>query len=149
MEGQMGELRKLNALKHGLSAAGLLVAGEDATVWERFEGLFLEELAPVGPVEQFLAHRVAAAAWRLARVERLEGALDAARFSESLALVKAGGGLAARHDRWKLPDPAAYDGLAKLARHEGVVERTFFRSLRALRAAQAERMRGAVRRKAR
>jgi hypothetical protein len=139
---------KLNAVKHGLSARALLLPGEDATVWERFEGLFLEELAPVGAVEQFLAHRVASAAWRLARVERLEGALDAGRFAESLALVQADG-TAARHDRWKLPDPEAYDGLAKLARHEGVVERTFFRSLRALREAQAERMRGAVRRKAR
>jgi hypothetical protein len=149
MEGQMGELRRLNALKHGLSAVGVLLPGEDPTLWQKFEDVFVLELAPVGAIEEFLAHRVAAGAWRLARVERLEGGLDAARFIESLALVEAGGGVAARHDRWKLPDPAAYDGLAKLARHEGVVERTFFRSLRALREAQAERLRGPVRRKSR
>ena len=145
----MAELRKFNALKHGLSAVGVLLPREDPTLWQRFEDVFLQELAPVGAIEEFLAHRIAAAAWRLARVERLEGGLDAARFIGSLALVEAGGGVAARHDRWRLPDPAAYDGLAKLARHEAAVERAFFRALRALREAQAERLRGPVRRKSR
>ncbi len=137
----MAGLRKFNALKHGLSSVSLLVPGEDRTLWDSFEALFLVELAPEGAVEEFLAHRVAAAAWRLARVERLEGALDAARFSESLALVRAGG-TAARHDCWRMPDPAAYDGLAKLARHEGVVEHTFFRSLARLQELQRERRKG-------
>lgn len=145
----MAELRKFNALKHGLSAVGVLLPREDPTLWQKFEDVFLQELAPVGAIEEFLAHRIAAAAWRLARVERLEGGLDAARFIGSLALVEAGGGVAARHDRWRLPDPAAYDGLAKLARHEAAVERAFFRALRALREAQAERLRGPVRRKSR
>jgi hypothetical protein len=135
------ELAPVNALTHGLTAKTVLVPGEDPTVWESFQGLVVAELAPAGPLEEFLAHRVAAAAWRLLRVERLEGALSSIRLDEVPELLRS-----AREGRgpgrWRMPPAGVYDGLAKLARHEAAIERAFFRSLSALKKLQGLRLRG-------
>jgi hypothetical protein len=126
----------LNALRHGLSSGRLVLPSESLTVFEGFAKLLNAELAPVGPIEEYLAHRVVACAWRLLRVERLEGSLSARPVAELLELVVSGEG--ADHG-WRVPDPHAYDGLAKLARHEAAIERSFYRALGALRQMQAER----------
>jgi hypothetical protein len=144
-ETKAGEVaaRVRNALKHGLTAVqSVLVPGEDATLYDGWLGLWLTELRPIGAVEEFLAHRVAAAAWRLLRVERLEGALASTPIAEVGELLEQrkdeeGGG-------WHIPDPHRYDALPKLARHEAAIERAFFRALRALQEAQAERGRAAA-----
>lgn len=132
----------LNALKHGLTAKVVVVSGEDATVWEAFERVWLGELAPRGAAEEFLAHRVAAAAWRLLRVERLEGSLASAPLEQVPALLagrkRKGGG------EWHGPGARQYQGLAILGRHESAIERSFFRSLSALRKLQSLRLRGSV-----
>ena len=133
--------RSLNATTHGLTAKTVLVPGEDATAWDVFEGMFVAELAPVGAVEGLLAHRVAAAAWRLLRVEQLEGSLASFKVDDVPEIVAARReGTKARG--WKLPDPKrhhVYDALAKLARHEAAIERSMFRSFGALEELQAAR----------
>jgi len=62
-----------NALKHGLTATTVAVLPcEDG---EQFDGLrerVRQELAPVGAVEGELVERIAAAFWRLRRVETIE-----------------------------------------------------------------------------
>jgi len=99
-----------------------------------------------------LAHRVCACAWRLLRVERLEGSLAEPLAAESPAEVAAdvvaealegGQGPAA------LPDRLAFDGLAKLARYETALERAFYRALAALRAEQDLRREPAAARRGR
>jgi len=133
---------RLSALKHGLTAKVVLVPGEDATVWEAFERLLVDELAPVGAVEEFLAHRVASSAWRLLRVERLEGALSSSPLEAIPGLLRRrrrGGG---RGGEWHAPGAGQYQGLAVLGRHEAGIERSLFRSLAVLRKLQALRVRG-------
>jgi hypothetical protein len=61
-----------NALKHGMRAQKYLVLpDEDAAEFEALEAALVEELAPVGALQTVLARRVAVAAWRLARADRL------------------------------------------------------------------------------
>lgn len=137
-----GSSGNLNALRHGLTARAVVLPHEAVTVYRQFERLWLRDLAPVGSVEEFLAHRIVAAAWRLARVERLEGSMASSGLERSLKQ------LAARTEdgaapRWTVPEAHRYAGLAALARHEASIERGFFRSLHELQDVQRERGRAA------
>jgi hypothetical protein len=69
-----------NALKHGLRAQKYVVLPEeDADEFAGLEAALIEELAPVGALQTVLARRVAVAAWRLARADRIEVELFAER----------------------------------------------------------------------
>ena len=69
-----------NALRHGLRALHYVVlADEDAVEFQTLEVALLEEPAPEGALQLVLAHRVAVAAWRLARADRMEVELFAER----------------------------------------------------------------------
>jgi hypothetical protein len=69
-----------NALKHGLRAQKYVVLPEeDAAQFAGLEAAMIEELAPVGALQMVLARRVAVAAWRLARADRIEVELFARR----------------------------------------------------------------------
>ena len=62
-----------NALKHGMRARKYLVLPqEDAAAFAALETAILAELAPIGTLQTLLARRVAVAAWRLERADRLE-----------------------------------------------------------------------------
>jgi hypothetical protein len=82
-----------NALKHGLRAQKYLVLPEeDAAEFADLETALVEELAPVGALQTVLARRVAVAAWRLARADRIEAELfEERRFAQGglgLALIR-------------------------------------------------------------
>jgi hypothetical protein len=86
-----------NALKHGLRAERYVVLPDEE--WEEFAALetaLKEELAPEGALQGFLAGRVARAAWRLMRAERLEVELlqenHLPNRSLGLALIRDGNG---------------------------------------------------------
>src|SRR5688572_27129378 len=65
-----------NALKHGLRAQRFVVlTDEDGAEFRALEAALLEELAPAGALQAVLAQRVAVAAWRLARADRIEAEL--------------------------------------------------------------------------
>jgi hypothetical protein len=69
-----------NALKHGLRALGYVVLpDESALEFQALEAALLDELAPVGALQRLLATRVAIAAWRLSRADRIETELFAER----------------------------------------------------------------------
>src|SRR5262245_15935994 len=62
-----------NALKHGMRAEKYVVLpDEDAAEFAELEAALLEELAPVGALQTVLVRRVAVAAWRLIRADRIE-----------------------------------------------------------------------------
>jgi hypothetical protein len=52
----------------------LVLPDEEAAEFEALEAALVEELAPVGALQAVLARRVAVAAWRLARADRLAAA---------------------------------------------------------------------------
>ena len=118
-----------NALKHGLRAQKYVVLPEeDAAEFRAHAAALIAEVAPVGALESVLAQRVAVAAWRLARADRIEVELfDVSRGPHSglgLALVRDGNGT------------RSFD---TLLRYRGAAMAEFTRALRALKALQAEK----------
>jgi hypothetical protein len=65
-----------NALKHGLCAERFVVVGdEDPQAFAALESALEGELAPDGTLQRLLAGRIARAAWRLERADRIEAEL--------------------------------------------------------------------------
>ncbi len=72
-----------NALKHGLRAEKhVVVEGESAAAFAAFEAALIADLAPAGALQALLAGRIARAAWRLERAERIEAELFAHSFND-------------------------------------------------------------------
>ncbi|MCI0498371.1 MAG: hypothetical protein L0Y36_01640 [Planctomycetales bacterium] len=61
-----------NAIRHGLRAQTTVIAGENAEEFDQFRQLLLEDLAPDGAMEVFLADRIVAGFWKLRRAGRIE-----------------------------------------------------------------------------
>jgi hypothetical protein len=118
-----------NALKHGLRAEKYVVLPEeDAAEFAGLEAALIEELAPVGVLQTVLAQRIAVAAWRLARADRIEADLFAERSwganpNAGLALIRDGNGTRS---------------FETLLRYRGAAMAEFWRALRTLKALQAE-----------
>jgi hypothetical protein len=120
-----------NALKHGLRAERFVVVGdEDPQEFAALEAALIEELAPEGALQTLLAGRIARAAWRLQRADQIEAELFAREMQGvfgdgdlGLALIRDGNGA------------RAFD---VLLRYRGTALAEFSRSLRLLKALQAE-----------
>ena len=116
-----------NALKHGLCARTMLLADEDAAAFAAFETALLAELAPQGALQAVLARQIVSAAWRLARADRIE--------AEIVTFRQRGGadaGLAV------IRDGNTARALPTLLRYRGGAHAELLRTLRTLRALQAE-----------
>ena len=117
-----------NALKHGLRALQYVVlADEDAVEFQTLEVALLDELAPEGVLQVVLARRVAVAAWRLARADRMEVELFEERRWEDagvgMALIRDGNGTRS---------------FETLLRYRSAAIAEFWRALKTLKALQAE-----------
>ena len=60
---------KLNALKHGMTAATVVLPHEDAAAYERRLETWTRELNPPGEMGQYLAERVVRISWQLDRAD--------------------------------------------------------------------------------
>jgi hypothetical protein len=101
---------------------------EDAVEFAELEAAMIEELAPVGALQMVLARRVAVAAWRLARADRIEVELFARRSwgadaNPGLALIR---------------DGNSTRSFETLLRYRGAAMAEFWRALKTLKALQAE-----------
>jgi hypothetical protein len=117
-----------NALKHGLRAQKFLVVGDEKPKeFDAFEAALVDELAPEGALQSLLARRIARAAWRLERAERIEADLferhTHGNASLGLALIRDGNGT------------RAFD---TLLRYRGSALAELWRAVRLLKALQAE-----------
>jgi hypothetical protein len=118
-----------NALKHGMRAQKYVVLPEeDAVEFTELQAAMIEELAPVGALQTVLARRVAVAAWRLARADRIEVELFARRSwgadaNPGIALIRDGNGSRS---------------FETLLRYRGAAMAEFWRALKTLKALQAE-----------
>jgi hypothetical protein len=122
-----------NALKHGLRAQEYVVLPEeDADEFAGLEAALIAELAPVGALQMVLARRVAVAAWRLARADRIEVELFARRSwgadaNPGIAMIRDGNGSRS---------------FETLLRYRGSAMAEFWRALKTLKALQAEQAAG-------
>ncbi|HEV2091768.1 MAG TPA: hypothetical protein VGR18_01245 [Rubrobacter sp.] len=76
---------RLNALRHGLRAEEILLAGEDKEALRELDEHLRAELAPYGELERLLVDQIVAAYWRLRRVGRVESGIFAWERSEEMA----------------------------------------------------------------
>jgi hypothetical protein len=117
-----------NALKHGMrSLRYVVLPDESAADFHALEEAMVDEMAPVGAVQTVLARRVAVAAWRLARADRMEVELFEERRWEDagvgMALIRDGNGTRS---------------FETLMRYRSAAMAEFMRALRTLKALQAE-----------
>ena len=117
-----------NALKHGPRAQKFVVVGDEKVAeFAALEAALADELAPDGALQGLLAGRIARAAWRLERAERIEAELFARHADRDrdlgLALIRDGNGT------------RAFD---TLLRYRGTALAELWRALRLLKALQAE-----------
>jgi hypothetical protein len=116
------------ALKHGLRAQKYIVLpDEDATEFAALEAALRAELAPVGALQAVLAQRIAAAAWRLARADRLEAELLVYRCGDDGDLARA-----------LVRDGNGTRSFETVLRYRASAMAELMRSLRMLKALQAE-----------
>jgi hypothetical protein len=120
-----------NALRHGMRALRYVVlADESAVEFQTLERVLTDELAPEGALQLVLARRVAVAAWRLARADRMEVELFEERRWEDagvgMALIRDGNGTRS---------------FETLMRYRSAAMAEFMRALRTLKALQAEEAR--------
>jgi hypothetical protein len=117
-----------NALKHGLRAGKhVLLRDEDSDEFEALETALFEELEPEGALQGLLVGRMARAAWRLARAERIEVEMfNEHHFpggSSGLAMIR---------------DGNTSRSFETLVRYRGAAMAEFTRCLRTLKQLQAE-----------
>src|SRR3569832_2120087 len=69
---------KMNALKHGLTAAQITLPGDSPVQFERSHLALVQALCPIGELEEQLVERIAICSLRLGRAYRIEPLLYAA-----------------------------------------------------------------------
>jgi hypothetical protein len=105
----------------------VVLGDEDWEMFEALEAALTTELAPQSPLQAVLVRRIVIATWRLERVERMEGELIAQNIRGTTSF-----GLAMIRD---CHGPRAFD---TLLRYRGGALAELWRSLRTLKALQAE-----------
>ena len=104
-----------NAITHGLSARMPVIPGENEAEFQEYTERWLDDLKPVGAMEEFLAERIIGIAWRLRRVGQIEANL----FQPS--------------------EGQETHQLSRLNRYENALDRNYYHAVKELRALQKER----------
>jgi hypothetical protein len=134
---------RLNALKHGFTAAEIILPTvEEKIDFEQFRFSFEEEYKPVGPTEQVLVEDIITARWRLNRIRKMEPGFFSLRLEVMNDKIQ---------DDFSALDPQAHlalvvrddaqypDTYGKMSRYEARFERTFYKALKELQRLQALR----------
>lgn len=121
-----------NATTHGFSAADPVLAHEDRTQYRALLERYLSEFAPATAHEEFLVSQMAAARWKLNRLERIELAMFAA--------LETPGGSATSEAviARSFIEKDTGSGFARLERYRAGLERTYYRCVRELRVVRKE-----------
>jgi hypothetical protein len=126
-----------NALKHGLTAARIILFDEQRDEFERFYDDLIAALNPHGPMETQLAERITINAWRLRRAYRVESGL----FERARSAWREGASEQTSDiDLVFLRLSTSHgDELGKLSRYEAAIERSLRRALQDLERRQRRR----------
>ena len=134
---------RLNALKHGLTAAEIILpTAEDKLEFEQFQAAFEEECQPVGPIEQVLVEDIVANRWRMNRVRKMEPGFFALRMQILESRIKEDYSALDAHAHLALvfrDDAQDANTLGKMSRYEARFERSFHKALKELQRLQALR----------
>src|SRR5438477_7597614 len=119
----------MNARTHGLCSDHLLIPGEDPEQLNQLRAQYLFQIEPTTPIERTVFLEIVGGAWKLQRIQRMEGEAyseaQSENNSESLDAL--------------LEDDKLQKKLEILARHKARIERSFYRALKELKAQQTNR----------
>jgi len=128
-----------NPLRHGLSAATLVLFYESEAEFERFRQDLASDLGPVGAEECALVEQIAILRWRLRRASRAEAALVNAEVERRRACLANG----ASKTVYPVDAGMIFDGctqsICTLTRYETAIERQLARATAMLERRQAQR----------
>jgi hypothetical protein len=138
-------LSSRNAFKHGLRSQSALLPGEDSGEFYDFLDRLGAEFPPASLSQELLLDQMAAAYWKLARLQRIEKAVYAirSRKSDMAGIISQ---IRSRDDAPQPPAPSPDEALGaaylrdangcrafrSLSNDEGRLERSFFNAFRAL-----------------
>ena len=128
-----------NAFKHGLLSSEVLLEDDNKEQFEQFGERLLTDLSPEGELEDMLADRIVAAAWRLRRTVRIEREMLAADLGEGPQFGPKHSDTDSTLGRCVAMDMAQYDTYGKLCRYEAHIERGLYKALHELQRLQAAR----------
>lgn len=126
---------RMNALRHGLTAESILLPDERAEDFVAFAEDLRTDLDPVGAMEEVLAERIVAAAWRLRRVLRVEAGVYSWELKDDPFGAPRGTDVGLAFIR----DGNGANAFGKLARYESTLERGLTSALHELQRLQAAR----------
>ncbi len=147
------DIISLNALRHGVLSTASLLPGENKAAFHRLRESYLALYQPANEAEDFLVNRMILAAWRLSRLAALEPRIirahrRASRLnSEMLAQVHALAAHKAVEPVARVTDPVAGaymrdaergNSIAKFARYQTALERSYYRALHELTALRTQ-----------
>src|ERR1039457_4818494 len=120
---------RFNALKHGIDAASIVIAGEDPTDYDALAANYQRSYRPETPSENFHVDTMLRADWQKRRLQRVEADLHRTILAES-----PGASLAAA----LLADSPAATLLARIQRQIAAFERPWHRANPELRRARRQ-----------
>ena len=126
----------LNGLTHGLTSKLTVLPGESQEAFDALESGFFKTYAPASVVEEAMVSNLAAAVWRLERMQRVETALFANRID---AIQKASGIAGADALAAMFVDPAEMNRIRLFLRYLSETNRAYNKALRDLQAEQKAR----------
>src|ERR1700675_4544261 len=134
---------RMNALKHGLTAAEIILPTvEEKIDFEQFRAAFEEECQPVGAIEQVLVEDLVAARWRMNRVRKMEPGFFTLRLQAMRREIKEDFSNLDAQAHLALifrDDARDADTIGKMSRYEARFERSFHKALKELQRLQALR----------
>jgi hypothetical protein len=133
---------RMNALKHGLTAAEIILpTTEDKLEFEQFRAGFEEECQPVGLLEQVLVEDLVVSRWRMNRVRKMEPGFFALRYERMKREIKDLSALDAQAHLALIFRDDAQDAntIGKMSRYEARFERSFYKALKELQRLQSLR----------
>jgi hypothetical protein len=131
---------KLNALKHGILSQEVLIEGEDENTLKSLSEALIDELKPLGPIEEVLVDRIISSLWRLRRSINAE--------KNTMEYVKNDGFVFAgldgvfdekQGDRSRIKNMLTHEGVETILRYETTIERSLLKALHELERIQARR----------
>jgi hypothetical protein len=109
-----------NALRHGLTAAHLVIRPDEQDEFDNFQASLSTELAPQGAIETVTFHELLHAAWNLQRFRRIEAECSTGAAAD-------------------FTDPATTKVLDRLTRYQSRTQRSYYKALQELRILQTNR----------
>jgi hypothetical protein len=127
---------RFNGLAHGLTSRQTVIPGESQEAYAKFAAGLRKDLRPSSAIENLLAERLIAAAWRLQRFTRVESAFLSNRIDAYLETNPGIDPDAALANLFI--DPAEAAKMRLFMRYQNAVQREYDKAFKEFQAAKAE-----------